>query len=95
MAFPALLILLPAYLQEGGALGGILASRLSSKVHLGLIAARGIPEVGAFRDFTLIYTFAVGVFLFIGGASHGLAELLGWILSPETLEALFDSAMWS
>ncbi len=96
VAFPALLILLPAYLQEGGALGGILASRLSSKVHLGLIAARGIPEVGALRDFTLIYTFAIGVFLFIGGAAHGIAELLGWLLSPEVLASLsLDGAQLS
>nr|MDQ3737373.1 magnesium transporter [Actinomycetota bacterium] len=37
----ALSILLPAFLQEGGALGGILSSRLSSKIHLGLLAPRG------------------------------------------------------
>jgi mgtE-like transporter len=73
VAYPALLILLPAFLQEGGALGGILAGRLSSKVHLGLLAPRGLPQLGAFRDFVLIYIFAIGVFLFIGGAAHWLA----------------------
>src|SRR3712207_1401864 len=36
----ALSVLLPAFLQEGGALGGILSSRLSSKIHLGLLAPR-------------------------------------------------------
>src|SRR3712207_9193525 len=40
----ALSILLPAFLQEGGGLGGILYSRLSSKVHLGLIEPRGVPQ---------------------------------------------------
>ncbi len=69
----ALSILLPAFLQEGGALGGILSSRLSSKIHLGLLAPRGLPPVAAFKDFILIYTFAAGVYLFIGAASHGLA----------------------
>lgn len=88
LAFPALFVLLPAFLQEGGALGGILASRLSSKVHLGLIEPRSLPQVNAFRDFALIYIFALGVFLFIGGASHFLAELLGASLSPEVLDAL-------
>ena len=73
LALPALLILLPAFLQEGGALGGILSSRLSSKVHLGLLAPRGIPQLRAFRDFTLVYIFATGVYVFIGGASHWLA----------------------
>jgi mgtE-like transporter len=72
----ALSILLPAFLQEGGALGGILSSRLSSKVHLGLLAPRGLPSVTAFKDFVLIYTFAVGVYLFVGAASHGLAVTL-------------------
>jgi mgtE-like transporter len=66
----ALSTLLPAFLQEGGALGGILSSRLSSKIHLGLLAPRGIPPMNAFRDFTLIYIFATGVYVFIGGAAH-------------------------
>ena len=77
LAFQALLILLPAFLQEGGALGGILSSRLSSKVHLGLIEPRGVPQLTAFRDFTLTYIFAAGVYVFIGGASHWLAVALG------------------
>ncbi len=72
----ALSILLPAFLQEGGALGGILSSRLSSKVHMGLLEPRGFPSVDALRDFTLIYIFATGVYLFIGGASHVLAVTL-------------------
>jgi len=72
----ALSVLLPAFLQEGGALGGILSSRLSSKIHLGLLAPRGLPPMAAFRDFALIYTFATGVYLFIGAASHVLAVAL-------------------
>jgi mgtE-like transporter len=72
----ALSILLPAFLQEGGALGGILSGRLSSKIHLGLLTPRGIPPMRAFRDFTLIYIFATGVYVFIGGASHLLAVTL-------------------
>lgn len=72
----ALSILLPAFLQEGGALGGILSSRLSSKIHLGLLAPRGLPPASTFRDFLLVYIFATGVYLFIGGASHILAVTL-------------------
>ena len=77
LAFPALLILLPPFLQEGGALGGILSSRLASRLHLGLLEPRGLPALSTFRDFALIYTFAAGVFLFIGGASDLLATVLG------------------
>ncbi|MGF1473782.1 MAG: magnesium transporter [Rubrobacteraceae bacterium] len=85
--FPALLVLLPAFLQEGGALGGILSSRLSSKVHLGLLEPRSLPQLRAFRDFTLVYIFAIGVYLFIGGAAHWIAVSLG-SLSPELLATL-------
>ncbi len=81
----ALSILLPAFLQEGGALGGILSSRLSSKVHLGLLAPRGIPQLAAFKDFTLTYIFAAGVYVFIGGASHFLAI---WLFSPDASPGL-------
>jgi mgtE-like transporter len=87
VALPALFILLPAFLQEGGALGGILSSRLSSKIHLGLLVPRGVPPMNTFRDFTLIYIFATGVYLFLGGASHWLAVALGW-LSPDLLATL-------
>jgi mgtE-like transporter len=87
VALPALFILLPAFLQEGGALGGILSSRLSSKIHLGLLAPRGLPPVSTFRDFTLVYIFATGVYLFIGGASHWLAVALG-TLNPGLLASL-------
>lgn len=86
-AYPALLILLPAFLQEGGALGGILSSRLSSKIHLGLLEPRGLPQLRAFRDFTLTYIFAVGVYLFIGGAAHWLAVAVGQ-LGPGVLAAM-------
>jgi len=72
----ALSILLPAFLQEGGALGGILSSRLSSKVHLGLIEPRGVPQFMALKDFTLTYIFAAGVYVFIGAASHLIAVAL-------------------
>lgn len=92
LALPALLILLPAFLQEGGALGGILSSRLSSKVHLGLLEPRGVPQLVAFKDFTLTYIFAAGVYVFIGGASHGLAVLTG-VASPGFLVMIGLSAL--
>jgi mgtE-like transporter len=92
LTFAALLILLPPFLQEGGALGGILSSRLSSKIHLGLLAPRGLPSLSTFRDFALIYTFAAGVYLFIGGASHFLALALGQN-SPGLLLMLAVSAL--
>ena len=92
LTFAALLILLPPFLQEGGALGGILSSRLSSKIHLGLLAPRGLPPLSAFRDFVLVYIFAAGVYIFVGGASHFLALALGQG-SPGLLSMLGISAL--
>jgi mgtE-like transporter len=92
LTFAALLILLPPFLQEGGALGGMLSSRLSSKIHLGLLAPRGLPPLSAFRDFVLVYIFATGVYLFVGGASHFLALALGQG-SPGLLSMLGISAL--
>jgi len=90
----SLSILLPAFLQEGGALGGILSSRLSSKIHLGLLEPRGLPPVSTLRDFALVYTFATGVYLFIGGASHFLAlALFGADASPGFAAMLGISAL--
>src|SRR5204862_324857 len=40
VTFPALLVLVPPFLEDVGALGGILSSRLASKLHLGAIEAR-------------------------------------------------------
>jgi mgtE-like transporter len=92
LSFAALLILLPPFMQEGGALGGILSSRLSSKVHLGLLAPRGLPPLSTFRNCALVYTFAAGVYLFVGGASHFFALALGQN-SPGFLLMLAISAL--
>jgi mgtE-like transporter len=90
----ALSTLLPAFLQEGGALGGMLSSRLSSKIHLGLLAPRGIPPVNTFRDFTLIYIFATGVYVFIGGASHVVTvALFSAVASPGFLTMIGISTL--
>src|SRR5206468_5052724 len=42
LAFPALLVLVPPFLEDTGALGGILAARLASKLHLGMIEATNV-----------------------------------------------------
>src|SRR6266511_6104546 len=44
VAFPGLLVLVPPFVAGAGSLGGILASRLSSKLQLGLVSPRGFPE---------------------------------------------------
>ena len=81
VTFPVLLILIPPILGDAGGLGGILASRLASKLHLGVITPRGLPEPAALFDFSIVALFAVVVFPLVGVAADFVAGLFG-IASP-------------
>jgi mgtE-like transporter len=83
--FPALLVLVPPFLETAGALGGILASRLSSKLHLGVLTPRGRPENLALLDVSVVFLFAVVSFLLVGIAADVAAGLVG-LASPGALE---------
>ncbi|MDI3541588.1 MAG: mgtE-like transporter [Candidatus Methanomethylophilaceae archaeon] len=73
----ALLILLPAFLNEANGLGGILTSRLSSALHLGLMKADRAPRKRAQENFFVIYLFYAGISLLIAVLAHTISELLG------------------
>jgi mgtE-like transporter len=76
-ALPGLLILIPPFVSQAGALGGILSSRLSSKLQLGLITPRGLPESPALLDAGLVVVFGVAIFTFIGAVALVLSNLTG------------------
>jgi mgtE-like transporter len=89
--FPSLLVLVPPFVATAGALGGVLSSRLSSKLQLGILTPRGRPETPALLDAILIVGFALVIFLFMGAlgvaytavsgtSSPGLGALLGGTL---------------
>ncbi len=75
--FPALLVLVPAFISSAGAVGGILSSRLSTKLHLGLIEPSGFPGPQARQDGALVFALGAPVFLFNGVGAHFVARLLG------------------
>jgi mgtE-like transporter len=77
LAFPALLVLVPPFLESAGALGGILTSRLASKIHLGVLTPRGRPESVALLDATIIFLFAGVMFALRGVGAAAGAALLG------------------
>jgi mgtE-like transporter len=81
LAFPALLVLIPPFLEDSGALGGILSSRLSSKLHLGVIEADAVPGRRARADFVLTFLFAVPVFTLVA-VSSDLAATVSGLASP-------------
>ena len=74
--FPALLMLFPAFISSAGALGGILSSRLSTKLHLGLLAPAPVPGREARLDGGLVFLLGAPVFLFNALGAHLVAGLL-------------------
>ncbi len=75
--YPALLILFPAFISSAGALGGILSSRLSTKLHLGLMAPASFPSRDARADGYLILLLGVPIYLFNAVGAHYVGRLLG------------------
>jgi mgtE-like transporter len=72
-----LLTLIPPFVSQAGALGGIFASRISSKLQIGVITPSGFPETPALVDASVVFTLGVVVFALIGGIAVGLADLTG------------------
>ena len=93
--FPALLVLLPAFLAVAGALGGTLSSRLSSQLHLGTIAPNRVPEARARADIGASFGLAFPVFAACGLLAHVFARVSnlespgsGWLLAAALLGGL-------
>ncbi len=87
LTFPAFLVLVPPLLSDTGALGAQLASRLSSKLHLGTIEARGLPEPAAFLDSSIFLLFGVWVFVLVAVTAHFAGSALGFA-SPGLLKMI-------
>lgn len=60
--YPALLILLPGFLENTGALGSILAARLGTKLHLGVVSPATKPEPAALLDGTIVLLLGVTIY---------------------------------
>jgi mgtE-like transporter len=76
-AVPAVLLVVPPFVSQAGALGGILSSRLSSKLSLGVITPRGRPEPPALVDAGIVIAFGSIVFTGIGAIGFLLPRILG------------------
>lgn len=91
LAVPALLVLIPAFVAACGSLGGMLASRLSSKLHIGLIQPQTLPGREARLDASLIVLLGIAAFTGVGAVGWGAAHLIG--LSPPSLATLAGVAL--
>jgi mgtE-like transporter len=88
LSYTVLLIMLPGYLSAAGALGGILSSRLATKVHLGFVERTMFPSGEALDDIKVTFALAFPLFGYVsltaavagvlfGETSPGAVALLG------------------
>jgi mgtE-like transporter len=75
LAFPAVLAIVPPFVSQAGALGGIFSSRVASKLHLGVVGPRAWPAPPALLDAALVAAAGLAVFAFIGAAALGLSDI--------------------
>ena len=85
LVYPALLVLIPPFLEDAGALGGILASRLATKLHLGVVEPTPLPGRVARRDFLLIGLYAVPLYVVLGLSVDLVSAVFG-LESPGALQ---------
>jgi mgtE-like transporter len=77
LRFGALVVLIPPFLEDTGALGSVLASRLASKLHLGTIEPTARPGRPARADFAVVAILAIPVFALVGTSAHVVAVVVG------------------
>jgi mgtE-like transporter len=92
ITIPALLIIIPPFLGESNALGGILSARLSSMLHIGTVNPNPFPDKLVSANFTVIYLLSVFVFSFVGVLSYVASIPLG-IFTPSIFEMLSISLL--
>jgi mgtE-like transporter len=77
IAVPVLLSMIPPFVSQAGALGGIFSSRITSKLQIGVITPRGMPETPAIVDASIVAALSIVVFTLIGAIAWGLGSLTG------------------
>ena len=87
LVFPALLVLVPPFLEDSGALGAILSARVSTKLHLGTLEPSRSPFRAISEDMLLVYVYAVPVFFFLG-VSADIAAAIAGLRSPGVPEMI-------
>lgn len=70
---PSILILIPPFVAVAGNLGAILASRLSSAAHLGLITMEGSPDPFVYKNLGVIMLLSTLTFTALGVLTHLMA----------------------
>ena len=77
MGISAILTILPAFLEDGGAIGGILAARFSSSLHIGEIKYEKKPSKKVIRLFIVMHIVGLIIFPLIGIFGYVAGTLIG------------------
>jgi mgtE-like transporter len=92
LVYPALLVLVPPFLEDSGALGGILSARVSTKLHLGTLQPGRWKLRAVADDVMLVFLYAIPVFLLLG-VSADIASAVVGLKSPGSLEMIAVSML--
>ena len=87
LLYPALLVLVPPFLEDSGALGGILSSRVATKLHLGTVNLSRSPWRAVSEDILLVFAYAVPVFFLLGVSADVVAAVFD-LHSPGVLQMI-------
>ena len=77
-----ILTIVPGFLEDSGALGGVLAARLSTKLHLGEIEPKLLPSVKVVKEFVKVFIVALLIYPTLGIYGYGIAKILKLPMPP-------------
>lgn len=75
LAVPVLFVLIPPFVSQAGAVGGIFSSRITSKLQTGVITPRRLPEAPAVLDASIAILLSLTAYALIGAVSLALSDL--------------------
>jgi len=79
---PSILIMIPVFLEEGGNIGNIFASRLSTKLHIGYIEPE-LSEIGKLTgEFLISIKLWLGVFPLVGVLTYLISKVMNITTLP-------------
>jgi mgtE-like transporter len=87
LVYPALLVLVPPFLEDAGALGGILSSRIATKLHLGTADLTRAPWRAVAEDVLLVFAYALPTFFLLGVSADIVAAVFN-LASPGVLQMI-------
>jgi mgtE-like transporter len=77
IAVAGLLTVIPSFLEDGGAIGGVLSSRFGSLLHLGILQPKIKPPKEILKIFGIFHLMGLFIFALIALLAQGMNILMG------------------